>query len=94
VHLRFEVEGEQPLYFERITAHSGTDGRYREFENGVVFANPSPRSYTFDVGSLFPGVTLRRIQGHQNQDPLTNDGSVVGHQLILTSRNALFVVRN
>jgi hypothetical protein len=94
VELTFEVEGGQPVYLESLTAHSATDGRYREFENGVVFANPSTRDYTFDVETLFPGVTLRRLQGTGNQDPQTNDGSAVGQQLTLSARNGLFVVRD
>jgi hypothetical protein len=93
VNLRFEVEGEQQVIFESLRAHSATDGRYREYEGGVVFANPSTRSYIFDVGTLFPGVTLRRIQGSNNQDPQTNDGSVVGEQLTLAAKNGLFVVK-
>jgi hypothetical protein len=93
VHLRFEVEGEQPLYFERMTAHSATDGRYREYEGGVVFANPSTRSCTFRVGELFPGVSLRRLQGTLNQDPATNNGNPVGEELTLSAKNGLFVVK-
>ena len=96
--LKFEVEGGQPVYLERIKAHSAADGRYREYEKGIVFANPSTRSYTFDVGTLFKdlldsGVTLRRLQGTDNQDPLTNDGSVVGPELTLSPKNGLFVVK-
>jgi hypothetical protein len=94
VHLRFEVEGEQKVYFESMTAHCAADGRYREFEGGVVFANPSTRSYTFDVGELLPGASLRRIQGSANQDPVTNDGSVVGAELTLSAKDGLFVVRS
>jgi hypothetical protein len=95
VRLRFEVEGEQPLYFERITAHSATDGRYREYEGGVVFANPSTRPYTFNVGRLFPGVTLRRLQRSEKQDPheRVNDGSVVGEELTLQAKDGRFLVR-
>jgi hypothetical protein len=37
---------------------------------------------------------LRRLQGSANQDPATNDGSVVGQQLILTAKDALFVVKD
>jgi hypothetical protein len=94
VDLKFWVEGEQRVYFESLKAHSATDGRYREYEGGVVFANPSTRSYTFNVGTLFPGVTLRRIRGSANQDPITNDGSLLGDKLTLSAKNGLFVVRS
>jgi hypothetical protein len=98
VHLRFNVEGEQQVYFAGMTAHSAADGRYREYEGGIVFANPSTRPYTFNVGVLFKelldsGVTLQRLQGSLNQDPLTNDGSEVSEQLTLSAKNALFVVK-
>jgi hypothetical protein len=96
IDLKFEVEGNQPLYLLSMKAHSAADARYREYENGVVFANPSTREYTFDVGLLFEdllasGVTLRRIDGSDNQDPLTNDGSALGQQLTLPAKDALFV---
>jgi hypothetical protein len=94
VHLKFWVEGEQRMYFESLKAHSATDGRYREYEGGVVFANPSTRAYTFDVGTLFPGVKLRRIRGSANQDHQTNDGSLLGDKLTLSANNGLFVVRS
>jgi hypothetical protein len=93
VHLRFEVEGEGRLYIQRITAHSATDGRYREFEGGVVFANPSTRNFTFEVGDLFPGVRLRRLQGSSRQDTQTNDGTLVGETLTLSPKNGLFTVK-
>ncbi|MGH3146920.1 MAG: hypothetical protein ACRDTR_14090, partial [Rubrobacter sp.] len=93
VDLKFDVEGEQQVYFERITAHSAADGRYREYEGGVVFANPSTRNFTFNAGSLFAGATLRRLQGSANQDPATNNGGLVGDKLTLPARDGLFVVK-
>lgn len=98
VDLLFTVEGGRPVYLERLTAHSAVDGRYREYEGGVVFANPSTLPYTFDVGGLFgdllaSGVTLRRLQGSQTQDPVTNDGSVVGGEVTLPAKDGLFVVK-
>jgi hypothetical protein len=94
VDLRFEVEGGRPVYLERMTAHSARDGCYREYENGIVCANPSTRAYAFNVRRLFPGVTLRRLQGSADQDPITNDGSLLGDRLTLSAKNAVFVVRS
>jgi hypothetical protein len=91
VQLKFEVEGEQPLTFVSMSVHSAQDRRYREYENGAVFANPSTRECTFDVESMFPGVTLRRIDGSENQDPRTNNGALVGERLTLAAKDALFV---
>jgi hypothetical protein len=94
VHLKFAVEDDQQVFFEGMTAHSAADGRYREYEGGIVFANPSTRPYTFNVGNLFPGITLRRLQGTANQDPATNNGKPIGQELILSAKNGLFVVRS
>jgi hypothetical protein len=94
VDLLFEAEGDQPVYFERLAAHSGQDGRYREYENGAVFANPSTRQHTFELKKLFPGVTLRRVQGSRKQDPKTNNGQYLGDKLTLGPKDALFVVKS
>ncbi len=91
VDLGFEVEGGQPVTFLELTAHSATDARYREFDNGVVFANPSTRPYTFDLAMLFPGASFRRIQGHSDQDPAANSGQPLGDKLTLAAKDGLFV---
>ncbi len=65
VDLIFEAEGDRPVFFENLSAHSATDATYREFENGVVFANPSMRPYTFDLGRLLPGASFCRLQGSE-----------------------------
>jgi hypothetical protein len=94
VDLNFEVEGDQPVFFEKLSAHSATDAMYREFENGGVFANLSTRPYTFDVECLFPGASFRRLEGSEYQDPQTNDGQPLGRKLILGPKDGLFVVRD
>jgi hypothetical protein len=81
------------VFFERLSAHSATNAIYREFENGVVFANPSTRPYTFDLGDLLPGASFRRLQGSERQDPQTNDGQPLGEKLTLEPKDGLFVVR-
>jgi hypothetical protein len=93
VDLSFEVEGDRPVFFERLSAHSATNAIYREFENGVVFANPSARPYTFDLGDLLPGASFRRLQGSERQDPQTNDGQPLGEKLTLEPKDGLFVER-
>ncbi len=93
VDLSFEVEGDRPVFFERLSTHSATDAMYREFENGAVFANPSTRPYTFDLGDLLPDASFRRLEGSEGQDPQTNDGQPLGKKLTLDSKDGLFVVR-
>jgi hypothetical protein len=94
VDLGFRVEGDAPVRFVRLTAHSAADAAYREFENGTVFANNSTRTYTFDLGRLFPNASFRRIQGSANQDPSTNNGQPLGAMLTLGPKDALFVARS
>ncbi len=76
-----------------MTARSAQNGCYREYDRGVVFANPSTRIFTFDVASLFPDDTLRRLRGSANQDPDFNDGTLLGNQLTLSPKNALFALK-
>jgi len=94
VTLGFEVEGDRPVVFEKLSAHSATDAMYREFEHGAVFANPSTRPYTFDLGGLFPGTSFRRLKGSEGQDPETNDGQLLGEELTLGPKDGLFVERS
>jgi hypothetical protein len=66
---------------------------YREFENGVVLANPSFSPYDFDLAELFPDQRFRRLRGTANQDPRTNDGSEVNDTVELQGKDGLFLVR-
>ena len=93
VILDFVIEGSEPLWIKRVQARAHPDAVYRQFEHGLVLANPSPRSYTFDLGKLFPGQTLRRLKGSATQDPVANNGSKVGGKLELGPKEGLFLVR-
>jgi hypothetical protein len=93
VNLNFKVEGHQPVFFESLEAYSATNAQYREFDNGVIFANPSTRPYTFDLARLFPRASFRRIQGSENQDPAVNNGQPLDDELTLGPKDGLFVVR-
>jgi hypothetical protein len=93
VDLHFVIEGSQPLSINRIQAHAHPDAIYREFERGLVLANPSPRPYLFELGKLLPGQAFRRLRGSRTQDPIANDGSAVGDKLELGPKEGLFLVR-
>jgi len=93
VDLEFTVEGAEPVWISELTAHSHSDAIYREFENGVVLANASPRPYVFDLAELLPGRIFRRLTGSSRQDPKANDGSAVPGKLRLEDREGLFLVR-
>lgn len=91
VELHFEIEGGAPVWLSRIAAYAYPDAMYREFENGLVIANPSLRAFTFDLPALFPNKNFRRLRGSALQDPKTNDGSVVSGAVALGARDALFL---
>ncbi|NOZ19558.1 MAG: hypothetical protein GXP25_00555 [Planctomycetes bacterium] len=89
--LRFTIEGTEPVRISNLTIHAHTDAIVREFEKGVVIANPSDHEYTFDLRGLFPAKKLRRIKGSSRQDPTANNGKPVGDKITLSPRDALFL---
>jgi hypothetical protein len=91
VDVRFEIEGAEPVVISGLTMHAHADAIAREFEHGVVLANPSDREYTFDLKKLFPGRQLRRLQGSPQQDLKTNDGQPAADRLTLAPRDAIFL---
>ena len=93
VDLEFVVEGSEPIWIGRIQAYSHPDVIYREFEYGLVVANPSPRPYVFDLDELCPEQTFQRLQGSHTQDVVANDGSVVRGKLNLGPKEGLFLIR-
>ena len=93
VDLSFVIEGTEPVTLHSVTVHAHPDAIYRVFENGIVLANPSYRPFTFDLAKLTPGRTYQRIQAVATQDVQTNNGQLVGNQLTLGERDALFLKR-
>ena len=93
IDLQFWVEGTEPIRIASIAAHRHPDAVYREFQHGLVLANPSPRDYTFDLDKLLPGQKFRRLQGTPLQDPEANDGSPVGGEVTLGPSEGLFLVK-
>ncbi len=91
VNLQFTVEGGEPVWVSEIAAYAHPDAIVREFEHGVVLANPSPRPYAFDLARLFPGRSFRRLQGSPRQDTTANNGAAVGARLELGPKDALFL---
>ncbi len=94
VDLTLHVESGEPVYISDLTAHAAADAIIRDYDHGVVLANPSMRAYAFDVATLFPNVKLRRLQGSAEQDPQTNNGAAVGALVTVGPRDALFLVKD
>jgi len=94
VDIAVEVEGGAPVRLLHITAFAAPDAMVREFEHGVVLANPSLHPYRFDLSRLFPGQRFRRIPGSPEQDPAVNDGRDVRDPVLtIGDRDALFLLK-
>lgn len=91
VDITLEFEGSEPIWIEALSAHAAPDAVYREFEKGIVIANPGPREVTFGLGKIAPGKQFRRIQASSKQDTVTNDGKSVGAKVTLGPKDALFL---
>ncbi|MEM6691497.1 MAG: hypothetical protein AAF664_18865 [Planctomycetota bacterium] len=92
VSLQVQVEGEQSIRVSKLAVHAHPDVFYRKFENGLILANPSPRPFTFDLSSIAPNASLKRIQGSDDQDRQTNNGLPVGSIIQLPAKDGLFLV--
>jgi hypothetical protein len=89
--LLFDMESNEALMIKDITVHAYPDVAYRIFDHGVVLANPSLQPFTFDLAKIAPGTKLRRLQGTEMQDKVTNDGQPVGDKLTIAEREGLFL---
>lgn len=93
IDLEFTLEGSESVWISRIAAYAHPDVIYREFENGLVLANPAPHPYTFELDKLFPGQRFRRLQASSTQDTISNDGSIVSDRLTLEPKEGLFLTK-
>ena len=92
VDLTFSIESREPVVIESVRAHAHPDAMYRVFEDGLVLANPSRKSYTFDLDAITPGKSYRRLQATKFQDSVANNGEPVSGKLALGDREGLFLV--
>ncbi len=93
VDLEFVIEGAEPVWLRNLSAHAAPDVILRDFDRGLVLANPTYHEFTFNLARLFPGQEFRRIRGTARQDRQTNNGRPVGDTVALGERDALFLVR-
>ena len=94
VDLDFEVEGNGAFWVRDLTAHAHPETLLREFDHGLVLANPSPEPFTFDLSALVPGRAFRRLVARKRQDAATNNGARVGKTVRLGARDGLFLVED
>ncbi len=93
VDVEFSLESNEPMWLESVAAVAAPDVMYREFERGLVIANPGVGSFKCNLAELLPGRSYRRILGTARQDPQTNNGQPVGGWLELPALDALFLLR-
>ncbi len=86
-----QAEGPEAATLHAVSAHAASDIAVRSYERGVILANPSHRSQTFDLKTLLPGAALRRIEATAAQDPRVNSGVAVGAEVTLPPKDALFL---
>lgn len=77
----------------RVELAAAPDLVTREFQNGVVFGNPSDQPALFPVSSLYPGASFSRLIATPDQDTAVNDGSPVSDILEVPPIDALIVRR-
>ena len=92
--LELTFESGEPVRIAGLTVHAAPDVVVREFEHGVVLANPALHAQTFDLAPLFPGQKLRRLTATPNQDARVNTGAAVAAELELGPKDALFLLKD
>lgn len=93
VNLSFNIEGGEAVTIEQLSVHAAPDAMLRPFEHGLVLANPGLQPHAFDLSVLAPGRKFRRLQGCEQQDPVTNNGRPVEARVTLAPKDALFLIR-
>ena len=93
VDLELVAEDSGAVCISEVKAFGAPDVVVREFENGLVLANPGLAPHTFDLAALYPHKAFRRLRGSPSQDPEANNGQGVGATVTLGPRDGLFLVR-
>lgn len=91
--LQFTIEGSKPVYIENISVRNAPNVMYREFEYGLVLANPSDRVCSVDLAELFPGQKFIRLKGSPGQDQTVNDGRMENTKIDIPARDARFLIK-
>ncbi len=93
VKITFDIEGGEPFHLNNLIAHAHPDVMLREYDHGLVLANPSSKPYTFDLAKLVPGQKFRRLKGTALQDLKTNNGELVNDSVTIGPRDGLFLMK-
>ncbi|MDQ8192835.1 hypothetical protein QEH59_00260 [Coraliomargarita sp. SDUM461004] len=79
--------GRQPLNLKNMRVEGLSPVVYREFENGVIFINPSPDTVEFDLKQLFPDESFEWM------DPV-NQGTRIYRDIQLKPRTSVAIKRS
>jgi hypothetical protein len=90
--IQLDIEGSGKVWIKNFTLHNAADALARQFEHGLILANPARDSFTFHLTNLFPGFSYRRFIGSANQDPVVNNGQPVTGPVTLGDLDGLFLV--
>lgn len=91
--VKIKIESGEPFYIHSIEAYNHPDLVAREFEKGVIVANPSPDPHQFNLLEIFGNDKFRRLKGSSNQDPATNNGASTGSIVEVNGKDALFIIK-
>jgi len=91
--LQLQIEGRQDVTLHVAEAYTHADAGFRQFERGLVLANPGDEPGTFDLAARWPDARYERLQGSSRQDTTTNNGQPVGPTVTLGPRDGLFLLR-
>ncbi len=87
------VEGNEPFRVLDYSVHPSADLTVREYENGVVLANPSSSQAVLDVAKLFPDMRFRHLSATDGQDTAVNTAQPVGELITIDELDAVFLVK-
>ena len=81
------IEGAGEVEIRNFRVNAAVSALSREFEKGVVLANPSLREYTFNLREMFGSSAFKRLKGEK----FPNDGTEVGTHVKLGPMEGLFL---
>ena len=88
--LVFEADAKSKLWMKELTVRSAIPVMYREFENGVVVANPSLKTIAFPISKIFPNSTLKHLTSLEKpQHP--QSGLIVGESIAIGALDGVFL---
>lgn len=93
IDISFSMESNEDVCFEALTIYSAPAAAYREFDNGLVLANPSNSPLAFDLSEISPNCVYARIMGTIGQDTETNNGKQETGIVTLPALDALFLTK-